>query len=293
MELVIVFVLVFIIYGAGWIWQTVSDLFREAPRSAAAGTPVAGRRAWDGVAIPDLRKAWARFAEQRDGQALDRVPFEPPRVAWVHRNSRAVLSVQEAGDSAERAYTQVTYTMPAGWTTRLEVFPQKLGPEAPGLLAFEDLEVGDPEFDPRFVVKSSDPDFARKFFDAPTRRAVEDLRSLRRNDHVLVSLNSSRLMVRKLGVLAAPADLDVFAGLADALLDRVLVFWQKASGIEIVDEPAGADAGEVHCQVCGHPIPGDNRVVCRKCRTPHHEDCWTFNEGCSTYACGEKKFLKK
>jgi hypothetical protein len=86
----------------------------------------------------------------------------------------------------------------------------------------------------------------------------------------------------------------VLAGLAGRLHDRIDLLWQRASGIEILDEPAIAGAGaEVVCQICGSTIAADAKVVCRRCGTPHHEDCWEFNGRCSTYACGEKRFASK
>ena len=33
MELLVIFVIIFIIYGAGWIWQTVNDLLRDLTRN--------------------------------------------------------------------------------------------------------------------------------------------------------------------------------------------------------------------------------------------------------------------
>jgi hypothetical protein len=31
-------------------------------------------------------------------------------------------------------------------------------------------------------------------------------------------------------------------------------------------------------------------VVCNRCRTPHHEDCWTYYGGCSVYGCRETAY---
>jgi len=50
-----------------------------------------------------------------------------------------------------------------------------------------------------------------------------------------------------------------------------------------VDAAAGA------CQVCLEKM--DSRVVyCAKCRTPHHEECWSYMGMCSTYGCREIRF---
>ena len=45
------------------------------------------------------------------------------------------------------------------------------------------------------------------------------------------------------------------------------------------------------CQVCGAAME-ERVVLCMKCRTPHHEECWIFNGACSTYACKEIRFTR-
>jgi hypothetical protein len=37
----------------------------------------------------------------------------------------------------------------------------------------------------------------------------------------------------------------------------------------------------------------ESRVVyCGKCRTPHHEECWSYVGQCSTYGCREIRFTR-
>jgi RING finger family protein len=143
------------------------------------------------------------------------------------------------------------------------------------------------------VIKSDDEAFVRDFLEPKVRKAVEDLRGLLGNDKILISVNSSRLMVRKQGILSELPDLTVFADLALVVYDRLYVFWQRASGIEILDDGPLEAAVDPVCQVCGAKIPADNRVYCRRCKTPHHKDCWEFNGLCSTFACGEKRNTSK
>jgi hypothetical protein len=47
---------------------------------------------------------------------------------------------------------------------------------------------------------------------------------------------------------------------------------------------------EAECQVCGEVIPARaQRMICEKCGTSHHVECWMYNDGaCSTYACKSK-----
>jgi len=49
---------------------------------------------------------------------------------------------------------------------------------------------------------------------------------------------------------------------------------------------APADAGL--CNVCRQAILADEAVVrCPGCDTEHHQECWEYNDGCSTYGCDE------
>jgi hypothetical protein len=294
MELLVIFVIIFIIYGAGWIWQTVNDILRDANRvqwDAPAAPGRSNRVLLGGHDLAELGRAYQRFAESRNGELHNRQLFQSPKVSFTHHGARALLSVYEPGDSSGVLHTQLTYTVPEGWPYRLEVFPQRR-PDDGSASSPADIRIGDPEFDPRYVVKSNDERFACEFLDGAARQTLEELRHLLGNDRLLVSMNSSRLMVRKESVIGSADDLAVFADLAGRLHDRIELFWQRATGIEILDEPAPpADAPK--CQICGFEIAPEHRVDCRRCSTPHHKDCWEFNGQCSTYACGEKRFATK
>ncbi|HZE97236.1 MAG TPA: RING finger protein [Planctomycetota bacterium] len=292
-ELLVIFVIIFIIYGAGWIWQTVNDLLRDSSGDAwqASGTS-AGRVQLGGHDLADLVRSWQHFAEERHGEMHTRQLFQSPKVSFVHQGARVLLSVYEGAQVGGPLHTQLTYTVPEGWPYRLEVSRRRHPDEEvdPG----NNVRLGDAEFDARYVVKTNDEKFAKEFLDPAARQSIEDLRTLQGNDRILVSLNPSRLMVRKESVLSAPDDLGALAGQAGRLHDRIDLFWQRASGIEILEEPStSAPSVDAVCPICGSKIDPDARVTCRRCGTPHHEDCWEFNGRCSTYACGEKKFAPK
>ena len=44
------------------------------------------------------------------------------------------------------------------------------------------------------------------------------------------------------------------------------------------------------CQICGEPLDDTTVVCCRKCKTPHHRDCWRYNRGCAVFGCGCRTF---
>jgi hypothetical protein len=64
----------------------------------------------------------------------------------------------------------------------------------------------------------------------------------------------------------------------------------RASGIEFMAEDVVQPLGEVICKVCGDNIVSE-MVFCRRCKTPHHADCWHFTGACSVYGCGETQYL--
>lgn len=39
------------------------------------------------------------------------------------------------------------------------------------------------------------------------------------------------------------------------------------------------------CPYCRESITEVNRTVCPACQTPHHEDCWQENRGCTVFGC--------
>jgi hypothetical protein len=59
----------------------------------------------------------------------------------------------------------------------------------------------------------------------------------------------------------------------------------KAPEIEFVSISGG------ECQICGANMT-DHVVFCSKCRTPHHEECWSYNGACSTYGCREIRYTR-
>lgn len=44
----------------------------------------------------------------------------------------------------------------------------------------------------------------------------------------------------------------------------------------------------VTCPVCGDPLFDRSVVVCTRCDTPHHDECWRYNEGCATFGCSSR-----
>lgn len=52
-------------------------------------------------------------------------------------------------------------------------------------------------------------------------------------------------------------------------------------------EPPQLALESTQCNVCNEAMGPDRPLVmCAKCQTPHHKDCWAYIGKCSTYNCG-------
>jgi len=91
-------------------------------------------------------------------------------------------------------------------------------------------------------------------------------------DHALVAYDALHQLIR--------------TGLA--IYDQFLL--ASADGIEFVEPEELQPLESVRCRVCGEPIL-HGLVACRACKTPHHLECWEYIGHCSTYACGETRYV--
>ena len=76
MELLVIFVIIFIIYGAGWIWQTVNDILRDANRVQwDSGDSASAQRLQQSTEIGSLL---LRSERERDHRCRQSEPDEGP-----------------------------------------------------------------------------------------------------------------------------------------------------------------------------------------------------------------------
>jgi hypothetical protein len=64
----------------------------------------------------------------------------------------------------------------------------------------------------------------------------------------------------------------------------------KAVGIQFLRTDEAQTLEHVVCKVCGDEIH-EQMVVCRRCKTPHHLDCWEYTGACSVYGCRESRYM--
>lgn len=248
-----------------------------------------------GVAIAAQRNAlnhtYRLFAQRVGGTLTKEGLWTFPSVTFSHNGASALLDVYATGAENQTFYTQLTFTFYHNSSFRCEISPQGFLQEIGKFFGMQDIEVGYRPFDDQFIVKSDDIETVRNFLNATVQQELLKLKRLRHNNHIYLSVNSSRLLIQKLSLLNRLEDLIAFYESSGRICDEVMTLLgvNGAGGIQILDVSFdGAEATPI-CQVCGEEVTG-NKVICRRCRTPHHRDCWEYNGGCSVYACKERRY---
>ena len=220
--------------------------------------------------------------------------FTFPELRIPHLGRTATLKYTAGGEN-ESNKTHLSIPWPNG-RLRCEIFLESPFSGLRKLIGMQDIEIGSPDFDRQFIITGNDEAAIKAFL---TPGAQSRLLELLRVDattafsvpNLYLQIGNGLLTVTKASYLTDTATVEQF-------IQLFLAFYEAATavptaGIEFlgaVSGPASDAHGEIvpHCIVCGEPLTTD-LVTCRRCRTPHHKDCWQYFGGCATYACGGKQ----
>lgn len=197
------------------------------------------------------------------------------------------LALAPTGDTADHYFP--VFEAPLDGGVYLEVWPagSAFSPSRVSM-GGGGLSIGDGAFDAAYVVRSDDPHFARSVLGAGARALIEEARRLGAGGRVRFNVDSVRLRIRKEEALSSPADLAALVRIGRGLLDRVRDAVESRNAVQYYDA-SPAPESKPRCPMCGGAV-SDGRVACRRCRTPHHRECWEYAGGCSMFACGETRF---
>ncbi len=239
-----------------------------------------------------MNNVYRLFAQRVGGTLTEGSLWTFPTVTFAHDGASALLDVYATGGKNSTLYTQLTFTFYHNSSFRCEISPEGFLQEIGKFFGMQDIEVGYRTFDDHFIVKSDDIETVRNFLNAAVQQELLKLKQLRRNDHIYLSMNSSRLLIKKLSLLNRLEDLIAFYESSGRICDEVMTLLgaSGAGAIQILDVSFDGAVETPVCQVCGDEVTS-NKVICRRCRTPHHRDCWEYNGGCSVYACKERRYI--
>ena len=234
-----------------------------------------------------LREAYSRVAEHYGGTLEPGGMFTRPKFHYKHEGASVTIDVYSTGGEHPKYYTQAHFrgTLPS---TRCEVYPERMWQRLGKLIGMEDIQIGSAVFDDEYVIKGSDPAQIKELLNPAVQEQINRLRRFLGNDNIYVSFNSNKLLVKKLSYIRDYAMLMRFTQLASALYDLSVSLPEGALTILKQSEPSEEEA---LCQICGDSIT-QQRVLCRRCKTPHHLDCWEYYGGCSTYGCKETRYTR-
>lgn len=234
-------------------------------------------------------EAYSRLAARYGGTCDPGGWMRCPTVRFLHAGVWVVVDVYSTGGKHPTHYTQVhIHGRPTN--VRCEVYPEGVWSRLGKLVGFCDIEIGSPDFDDRYIITGDDPAALRGLLTTQVQYQIERLRLFLGNDNIYISFNRRELLIKKLSFIRDYRTLVRFTELATRLYD--LVGPGDEGGIEFVGDATPPDVTEAVCQICGETIQTDF-VSCRRCKTPHHHDCWDYYGACSTYGCGERRFVRK
>jgi hypothetical protein len=211
--------------------------------------------------------------------------FDRPVIRFKIDGHLARIEFREGKDP----YTSVQVGMHPPYPGTFKVLEEGLGQSILKMFGAQDLVIGDPAFDDRYVVKATPESLAFRIFSAERRKdVVASVRRIGSYSRPTIDLSGDTLDVR---VRVSLTEADEILLVTRTARDFVgyLIPSASESGIEWVEsrEPAGG-----YCPVCGTVLT-EPVVRCADCRMPHHEECWSYLGKCSIYACGGNQFSRR
>ncbi len=233
------------------------------------------------------QRAYQQLATRYRGQFQRGSWTKNPAVRFRYRDVAVLLGAYQRGGPTGGPMTQVRFPWP-DTVLFLEIVPQ--GIRQPTLARPDALpvDVGDEAFDSAYRVRTQDAEAARRLLTPAVQWQVQKLRQLLDRSACKVQWNQGSLLIQKETLIGNRDVLDEFVRLCLEFYDQAML--TCCDGIEFADDGMAQPVADAKCQVCGELIV-EELVFCRRCKTPHHRDCWQYNGCCTTFGCGEKQFL--
>jgi RING finger family protein len=239
-----------------------------------------------------LRQKLEQAARQLRGRVVSRGDLFAgfPEIHSEHGDYPAEIRFSKRGKNSYHTHVEIRW---AGPRFRCEIYREGFLARLQKLMGMQDIIIGSPQFDSQFVISGDDEPGIKALLNGQVQGAIFNLSSYVRGMHVRMASNS--LTVTSTGLLSDVGRLVGFMKLCGELCDAAVA--AQGQGIEFLEGgPAVAmtvrEATDARCMVCGEAL-ASQVVYCRSCKTPHHRDCWSYGGGCSTYGCGEKKYVSK
>ncbi|MDP6554785.1 MAG: RING finger protein [Pirellulaceae bacterium] len=238
----------------------------------------------------ELDDTYQRVARSLGGHSVPGGVMGRPTLRFSYAGGQAVVDIYSTGGKHAKYYTQLHLGWPDAHL-RCEVCPQRVISVVGKFLGMQDIQIGSPEFDPLYLISGNSEEAIRRLLSKEVQLAIGELRRFLGNDDICISICGGLLLIKKRTLIRDDYSLKRFVRLGIKLHDAAS--GTNAEGIDFVNagqRDAVLSLASAICQICGDDITID-AVFCRNCKTPHHRDCWQYYGSCSTYGCGQTKFL--
>ncbi len=230
--------------------------------------------------------ALAKLAARWGGVYISGGLFGSPTVQFQYGQDQVPVVVYSAKHS-KRGYAHVVVAWPDP-TFRCEVLSRwSYLPQQYEFRGLEEVSI-DLRFGQRYIVLTNDPHEARTLLNTAVCWQIERLRSLFGDDFVHISFKHGELEVVKQRLFSNLDQADDLVRAILAVFDQAML--TRSVGIEFVSQDEIQVVQDAVCQVCGEEIVTD-MVFCRRCKTPHHLECWQYVGACAIYGCQETHYV--
>ncbi len=234
-------------------------------------------------------QAFAWVSRRFGGQLSMGGWFHQPQWRLLYGETFVRLTTYLVGGGRSRVRMVELIGQFPGERLRLEVFPRSADTSLLSVAAdLGPLLIPGDDFASTWTILASDAAEARHVLTPQVRYHLQQLRRTPEWSDVSLSIRPGWLVVRRKWVSVRPVDLETFVEQALGLVDQLLL--TRTIGIDFLEERQVQVIDDARCLVCGEGLMTD-LVYCRRCKTPHHRECWEYSGGCSTYGCRETQFL--
>lgn len=214
--------------------------------------------------------------------------FRNPSLRMQYGATHARLAAYRYGGNSGPWCVELVVHVPEPIDMRCEISqrtPQRW--LARNTFGLAEVELDWTDFRYHWQVLTDDGDTAALLLSRAARLQIDQLWKLPFRSEVSISLFPNWLIVRKLWDSAKPLELESFVELALGFYDQTQL--ARTAGIEFVAGESVTVVSDAQCRICGEAMLREI-VICRRCKTPHHFDCWEYAGGCATYGCRETQF---
>lgn len=230
-----------------------------------------------------LNKGFFQLARRFNGTSRSGGWTTYPSARFRYGAGYAVLEMGGSTFGGRYLDFQITYPDPELYC---EVFPgRSYGQARTGL---DDIEIGSAQFDADYTITGREGQALARLFTAGVQVQIEKLRHLFGSNEVYVYFGGGLLAIRKYYAGEKFEQLESFVSCALELYEQALL--TREAGIEFSGNGEAEMTGESICGVCKDPCDEDV-VLCSRCKTPHHGECWVYNGGCSIFGCKESRCI--